>query len=202
MNTKRIFLFFAAFLLIGSVFSQKKAKFTEEDAKQFYRTIQGDYSAKINDSTTVALHFTPIWEQRGNRFQWLYMEAVNPETKEILVQKVLEIKPISSKTFKVFVHGLKNPAAFAGKWGNRNYFDGFTTTILKGKCRYIFTKTKDFEYQTSWNGRKDLKCFPSGDRIHFKFVQADERFYIKRLPNKSTHIIGYIFMKDLTDDKG
>jgi hypothetical protein len=63
----------------------------------------------------------------------------------------------------------------------------------------VFLKTKDFEYQTGWNGRKSLECFPSGDRIHFKFVQEDERFYIKRVPQGTTNIIGYTFFKELTD---
>ena len=90
------------------------------------------------------------------------------------------IKPKSDRIFKVIVYKIKNPEMFAGKWANRNYFDGFTQSILKCHCTYKFLKTKDFEYQTDLTSRKSLKCFTKNDIIHFKFVQGDERFYIKR----------------------
>lgn len=194
---KRILLLLSLCALVFNGFGQQK--YTENDAKQFYRTIQGDYSGKLNDSTTVKLHFTPIWEREDDRFHWLYMEAVNTTNKTILVQKIVEIKPISDIAFKVVVHGISQPETFAGKWSNRNFFDGYNTRILKGHSKFQFMKTKDFEYQTGWNRRKGLKCFPKGDRIHFKFVQEDERLYVKRLPKRSSNIIGITFFKDLTD---
>ena len=49
---KRIALVVAAILLAFSGFAQKQPKFTEEDAKHFYRTMQGDYTMIVNDSTT------------------------------------------------------------------------------------------------------------------------------------------------------
>lgn len=196
MKRSIILLAFCLFAFKGM--AQDKAKFSENDIKQFYRTIQGDYTGNLNDSTTLSLHFTPIWEREDNPFQWLYLEAVNNETKEIVIQKVLEIKPLSDITFKVVVHGIKSPEQFVGKWSNRNFFDGFNTGILKGKSNFVFLKTKDFEYQTGWNRRKALKCFPSGDRIHFKFVQEDERLYVTRAL-KSSRLISYTFFKALTD---
>lgn len=196
---KRLLLLLSVCLLAFSGMAQKKAKYTEDDAKQFYRTIQGDYKGKLNDSTSLTVHFTPIWEREDDRFHWLYLEAVNDKTKQIVTQNIVEIKPISNITFKVIVHKLKNPELFEGKWGNRNFFDGYNTKILKGKKQFVFLKTKDFEYQSSWNKRKSLKCFPKGDKIHFKFVQEDERFYIKRVPKRSNNIIGITFYKDLTD---
>lgn len=196
---KRILILLSACLLTLSSTAQKTAKFTEDDVKQFYRTIQGDYSGKLNDSTTVSLHFTPIWERDNDRFHWMYMEAVNKISNEVIEQKILEIVPISDISFKVLVYQIKSPELFVGKWSNRNFFDGFNSSILKGKKKFTFLKTKDFEYQTGWNGRKSLKCFPSGDRIHFKFVQEDERLYVTRVPSRSTHIIGYTFFKALTD---
>lgn len=178
--------------------AQKPAKATEEDVKQFYRTIQGDYTGNLDDSTTVSLHFTPIWEREDDRFHWFYLEAVNNRTKEVIEQKILEIKPINTVSFRVIVHGIRHPEQFAGKWSNRNFFDGFNTKILKGKRKFLFVKTKDFEYQTNWNGRKNLKCFPSRDRVHFKFVQEDERLYVIRLPKRSD-LTGITFFKALID---
>ena len=196
---KRILLFLALLLPMLNGFAQKSEKYTENDVKQFYRTIQGDYTAKLNDSVSVALHFTPIWEREGDRFHWLYMEAVNIDTKEVVEQKILEIVPVSDILFKVVCHGIKKPELFVGKWSNRNFFDGFNTSILKGKRKFTFMKTRDFEYQTNWCNRKSLKCFPTGDRVHFKFVQEDERCYVKRIPSRSSDIIGYVFFKALTD---
>lgn len=193
---KRFALILAAVFMAFSGFAQEK--FTEEDAKQFYRTMQGDYTVIVNDSTTAAAHFTPIWENKGNRFQWLYLEVVMD--KKVILQKVLEVKPKTDKLFRVYVHDLKNPAEFVGKWGNRNYFDGCTPSILKGGKRITFVKTSDFSYQTHKPMRfSAIDCFQSGDLLHFKFVQEDERFYIKRVPDGTNRIIGYQGLKELTD---
>ena len=192
---KRLALLLAAIMIGVGGFAQK---FTEEDAKQFYRTIQGDYTVIVNDSTTAMAHFTPIWENTGNRFQWLYLEVVMD--KKVILQKVLELKPKNDKLFRVYVHDLKNPAEFVGKWGNRNYFDGFTTNILKSGKRITFVKTSDFSYQTHKLMRFGaIDCFPQGDLLHFKFVQEDERLYIKRVPKGTSRIIGYQGLKELTD---
>ena len=196
---KRLFILFSVAFLTFAAFGQKTEKYTENDVKQFYRTIQGDYTGQLNDSTTLRLHLTPIWGSQGNSFQWLYMEVTDNGTNAVIEQKIVEIKPISDFSFKVVVHGINHPEQFAGKWANRNYFDGFNSSILKGKGKYTFLKTVDFEYQTGWNSRKNLKCFPSGDRIHFKFVQEEERLYVKRVPKRSSNIIGITFFKDLTD---
>ena len=193
---KKFALILAAVFMAFSGFAQEK--FTEEDAKQFYRTMQGDYTVIVNDSTTAAAHFTPIWENKGNRFQWLYLEVVMD--KKVILQKVLEVKPKTDKLFRVYVHDLKNPAEFVGKWGNRNYFDGCTPSILKGGKRITFVKTSDFSYQTHKPMRfSAIDCFQSGDLLHFKFVQEDERFYIKRVPDGTNRIIGYQGLKELTD---
>lgn len=200
MNMKKLALVLAAIFLVFSGFAQKQPKFTEEDAKQFYRTLEGDYSL-INeqDSVVATVHLTPIWESSGNRFQWLYLEVARD--KEVVLQKVLEIKPKNDKVFKVIMHDLKNPEQFVGKWGNRNYFDGFNTNILSGKFKLTFVKTEDFSYQMTGfkriNALKD--CFPKGDALHFKFVQQDERFYIKRLLSRSNKLRGYQGLKALTD---
>lgn len=191
---KRILLLFTVCLL---TFSGMAQKYSEDDVKQFYRTIQGYYTGQLNDSTTIALYFTPIWDYEP--FHWLYMEAVNTNDKSIVEQKVLEICPVSDIAFNVVVHGIAHPEQFAGKWSNRNFFDGFNTGILKGKRQFTFMKTKDFEYQTGWNGRKNLKCFPSGDRIHFKFVQEDERLYVRRLLARSSDFANIVFFKAPTD---
>lgn len=196
---KRVTLLLTICLLTLGGMAQKNQNYSEEDVKQFYRTIQGDYTGQLNDTTTLSLHFTPIWESLGDPFHWLYMEAVDNNTKEIVEQKVIEICPITNISFKVVVHGISHPEQFAGKWSNRNYFDGFTPGILKGKRNFTFLKTKDFEYQTSWNGRKNLKCFQPGDRIHFKFVQEDERLYVKCLLARTSDFLGIVFFKELTD---
>ena len=174
-------------------------KYTEDDVKQFYRAMEGDYHAQLNDSVTFSLHLTPIWERENDRFHWLYLEAINNETQSVVEQKILEIKPLSDITFKLVVHDIKHPEQFAGKWGNRNFFDGFNTNILKGNSKFVFLKTKDFEYQTNWNRRKAFKCFPKGDRIHFKCSQDDERIYVKRVPARTSDIKGIVFFKDQTD---
>lgn len=192
---KRILIFIAVCLLTFNGFAQSD----NEAVKQFYRTIQGTYQGQLNDSTSVTIHFAPIWERDENPFRWFYLEAVNNETKQIVTQNVLEIEPITDITFNVIVYGIKSPKEFVGQWGNRHFFEGYNTHILKGKQKFVFLKTMDFEYQTGWNGRKSLDCFPSGDRIHFKFVQEDERLYIKRLPQGTSNIIGYSFFKELTD---
>ena len=197
---KRFALILAAILLAFNGFAQKQPRFTEEDAKQFYRTIQGDYTAILmNDSLVASAYFTPIWESLGNRFQWLYLEVV--QDKKPVLQKVLEVKPKTDRVFYVYVHDLKNPDQFAGKWGNRNYFDGFTPSILKSGKRMTFVKTSDFSYQTNVGPKRFgfIDCFPKGDLLHFKFVQDDERFYIKRIPNQTNRIIGYQGLKELTD---
>lgn len=197
---KRFALILAAILLAFNGFAQKHPKFTEEDAKQFYRTIQGDYTVILmNDSLVASAYFTPIWESLGNRFQWLYLEVV--QDKKPVLQKVLEVKPKTDRVFYVYVHDLKNPDQFAGKWGNRNYFDGFTPSILKSGKRMTFVKTSDYSYQTNVGPKRFgfIDCFPKGDLLHFKFVQDDERFYIKRIPNQTNRIIGYQGLKELTD---
>lgn len=197
---KRFALVLAAILLTFSGIAQRAPKFTEEDAKQFYRTLEGDYSLfNEKDSLLAKVHFTPIWESSGNRFQWLYVEVT--KGKEVVLQKVLEIKPKNEKVYNVSMHDLKNPEQFVGKWGNRNFFDGFTTSILKGGTRISFMKTSDFSYQTNGFLRIPAlsSCFPKGDLLHFKFVQEDERLYIKRIPINTNNIRGYQGRKELTD---
>lgn len=191
---KRILLLLTICLLALGGMAQK---YSEDDVKQFYRTIQGDYTGKLNDSTTLLLHFTPIWEQEP--FRWLYMEVSNNSDKSIVEQKIIEIQPVSDIAFKVVVHGIAHAEQFVGKWSNRNFFDGFNTSILKGKRKFSFMKTKDYEYQTGWNGRKNLKCFPEGDRVHFKFAQEDERLYVKRLLARRSDFAYLVFFKELTD---
>ena len=195
---KRFALIIAAILLVFSGFAQKQPKFTVEDAMQFYRTMQGEYVVQVNDSTTADVHITPIWESQGNGFQWLYLEATTD--KGVLLQKVLELRPKTDKKFHVLVHDLKKPAQFVGKWGNPNYFDGFTQSILKSGKRLTFVKTHDFSYQTTRLMRLSaINCFPKGDLLHFKFVQQDERFYVKRVPKGTNRILGYQGLKELTD---
>ncbi len=199
MKARQIFILIGACLMATTTLAQRKTKFTEEDAKQFYRTIQGEYKAKINDSVNATLHFTPIWQSDG-RFHWLYMEAFYDESHEIIEQKVLEIVPVSKLTYKIIVRDLKDPKLLAGKWANRNFFDGYTTDILKGKSRFKFIKTKDFEYQTTdFCRRKSLLGFKKGDRVHFKFVQGDERLYIKILRSRSSKLDEVLFIKTPTD---
>jgi len=195
---KRFALIIAAIFLVFSGFAQKQPKFTVEDAKQFYRTMQGEYVVQVNDSTTADVHITPIWEGQGNGFQWLYLETTTD--KGVLLQKVLELRPKTDKKFLVLVHDLKKPAQFVGKWGNPNYFDGFTQSILKSGKRLTFVKTHDFSYQTTRLMRFNaINCFPKGDLLHFKFVQEDERFYVKRVPKGTNRILGYQGLKELTD---
>ena len=196
---KRIFLLFFVCLAALQGVAQKNEAFTEEDVRHFYMTLQGDYHTLPDDSTSFSLHLTPIWEREENPYRWLYLEAVDDKTQQVVEQKIIEVVPQSSITFKVLVHNIKHPEVFAGKWSNRDFFNGYNTGILKGGKKFIFFKTKDYEYQTNWYRRKSFKCFPSGDRIHFKFVQQDERFYVKRLLNKSSRIIGFSFIKDPTD---
>ena len=192
---KRLTIVLSALLMTFGALAQKPSKFTENDIKQFYRTMQGDYDIAINDSTNVTVHFTPIWENEP--FRWLYVEAL--QGKDILLQKVIKIVPKNDKVFKVVIHNLKHPGQFAGKWANRNYFDGFTKSILGGTKKTTFYKTSDFSYQSHWIRLGVLECFPKGDVLHFKFVQADERFYIKRMPANTTRIIGYQGQKQLAD---
>ena len=193
---RKIAIIAISILLSFNAFSQNKTKFTEYDVKQFYRTMQGDYSVHVNDSTLAKVRLTPIWE--NERFQWLYLEA--SQDKKVVLQKVLEIDPKSGKTFNVLVHDLKDPKLFVGKWANRNYFDGFSKNILAKKTTLTFVKTADFSYQMNGFKRiKTLDCFPQGDILHFKFVQEDERFYLKRIPVRTNRIIGYEGIKELTD---
>ena len=194
---KRILLLLTICLIALSGIAQKKQKYSEEDVRTFYRTIEGGYTGQLNDTTTISLRFTPIWEH--DPFRWFYMEAFNANDKSILEQKIIEICPVSDISFKVVVHGIAHPERFAGKWSNRNFFDGFNTGILKGKRKFTFMKTMDYEYQTGWSGRKNLKCFPQGDRIHFKFVKEDERLYVKRLLARSSNFASIVFFKELTD---
>ena len=196
---KRILPFIFACLL--SIAGMGQSQYSENDVMQFYRTLQGAYTGQLDDSTAVSLHIVSIWERENDRFHWLYLEAVNNRTHEVMEQKILEIKPVSDLSFKVVAHKLKNPEQFVGKWGNRNFFDGFTPSILSGKAKLTLVKTSDFSYQM--NGLKRIKalncCFPKGDLLHFKFVQEDERFYVKRVPKGTNRILGYQGLKELTD---
>lgn len=177
-------------------YAQKENAYTDDDVKQFYRTIVGDYYGYV-DSTALMIHFVPIWEQE--HFKWMYLEVTDSIGKEIYMQKVVEVYPVTGEHFKLVFHGLKGAERFEGKWRNRNFFDGFNTSILKGKCKFGFMKTKDFEYQTNFKGRKKLHCFPKGDRVHFKFVQGNECLYVKRLPRKQQEPASYVFHKEPTD---
>ena len=195
---KKIALILSAIMLVFNVFAQKQPTFTEEDARQFYRTMQGDYTLVTNDSVIGAVHITPIWEAAGNGLQWLYVEAVKGET--VVLQKILQVRPKTERQYRVFVYGLKNPEQFVGKWANRNFFDGFNSSILKSGKRVTFVKTSDGSYQTHKIMRiRAVDCFPQGDLLHFKFVQEDERFYIKRVPKGTNRIIGYQGLKEPTD---
>lgn len=188
---KRIlFLIVTAFMAIHG-FAQQ---YTQEDLHQFYLTLQGDYAGMLSDSTAVSLHLTPIWENAGTQDRWLYLEAVAQDKDSIVEQKILEIEPITAITFKVYVHDIRHPEVFVGKWGNPGFFGGYNTSILKGNKRFVFIKTKDQEYQTNWNRRKSLKCFPKGDHLHFKFSGEDQRLYIKRIPKKAP-LAGLVFYK-------
>ena len=195
---KRFALILAAIIMVFNGFAQKQPKFSIEDAKQFYRTMQGDYTMMVNDSTVADVHFTPIWESAGNPFQWLYLEA--SVGKQVVMQKVIELQPKSDKQFRVYIHDLKDPTQFVDKWRNPNYFDGFTPSMLKKGERVTFVKTHDFSYQTHNIMRiSSIDCFPKGDLLHFKFVQEDERFYIKRVPKGTNRIFVYQGLKELTD---
>ena len=193
MNMKRFALILSAIFMTLSGFAQK---YTEEDAMQFYRTMQGEYTVIVNDSTTASAHITPIWEN-ANPNQWLYLEVTLED--KVVLQKVLEVKPKNEKVFKVILHELKTPAQFVGKWGNPNFFDGFNTAILKGGKKMTVLKTSDFSYQTRWARYNAISCFPSGDLLHFKFVQADERFYVKRMPKGTNRILGYQGLKEVSE---
>ena len=190
---KRLALILAA-LMIGFCGFAQKQKYTVEDAKQFYRTMQGDYTVIVNDSTTASAHFTPIWENTGNPYHWLYVEVALDE--KVILQKVLEVKPKNDKMFVVKAYSLKDPAQFVGKWGNSNFFDGFNTAILRNGKKITFLKTQDFSYQSYWYRYGVIDCFPQGDLLHFKFVQQDERFYVKRMPTGTSRILGYQGIKE------
>lgn len=194
---KKIILLLAAIILTFNGFAQKASGFSEEDAMNFYRTLQGDYTVLVNDSTTASAHFIPIWETPGNPYQWLYVEVTVAE--KVILQKVLEVKPKNEKVFHVYIHDLKEPTLFVGKWGNPNFFDGYNTAILKAGKKMTFLKTHDFSYQSQWSRYSAVDCFPKGDLLHFKFVQEDERFYVKRMPNGTSRILGYQGLKELTD---
>ena len=104
---KRILLFIAVCLLTFNGIAQSD----NNAIKQFYRTIQGTYQGQINDSTSVTLHFAPIWEREENPFRWFYLEAVNNETKQIVAQNILEIEPISDIIGLQIAAALKNVLA-------------------------------------------------------------------------------------------
>ena len=194
---KRFTLIMVAIFMVVSGFAQNQPKFTTEDAMHFYHAMQGNYSVVVNDSTTAAAHITPIWENAGNLYQWLYLEVTLGE--KVILQKVLEMKPKDGKVFRVFFHDLKDPTQFVGKWGNPNYFDGFNSNILKGGKRLTFTKTSDYSYQSQWVRFNAIYCFPFGDLLHFKFVEQDGRFYVKRMPNGTNRILGYQGLKEVSE---
>lgn len=197
MQLRNIILALAMSLGIAMSYAQTTAKYSDDDVKQFYRTIEGDYHGYINDSTAIQVHFVPIWEQ--DRFKWMYLEVTDSIGKEIIMQKIVELRPVSDVNFRLVFHDLKDAERFEGKWRNRGFFDGFTASILKGKCKFGFMKTKDFEYQTNFSGRKKLRCFAQGDRVHFKFIQGNECLYVKRLPSKRHEPQSFVFQKEPVD---
>ena len=197
MKMKKLALIFAAILLTFSGFAQDQPKFTVEDAMHFYHSMKGDYTVIVNDSTTAAAHIVPIWENTGNPYQWLYLEVTLKE--KVILQKVLEVRPKNNKVFRVFFYDLKNPAQFVGRWGNPNYFDGLNSAILTGGRKLTFTKTSDYSYQTQWVRFNAIYCFPAGDLLHFKFVDQDERFYVKRMPKGTSRILGYLGLKEVKE---
>ena len=149
--------------------------------------------------TVIAASIEQLREQEPTHSKDYALMDLNVIRMTRLLQQILEIQPLTDITFRVVAHGIKSPQRFEGKWREPYFFNGFSTGILKGKSKFVFLKTKDFEYQTNWKGRKGLKCFPAGDKIHIKFVQEDERCYIQRVPKRSTRIFGTTFFKALTD---
>ncbi len=194
---KRIVLILSVLLMCFGGFAQRQPKFSQEDARHFYHAMQGDYTVIVNDTTTASAHIVPIWENAGNPYQWLYVEVTLDE--KVILQKVLEVNPKSDKMFRVYVHNLKDPAQFVGKWGNPNYFDGFNASVLTRGKKITFLKTQDFSYQSQWYRYGVIDCFSSGDLLHFKFVEQDERFYVKRMPQGTNRILGYQGIKEMTD---
>ena len=72
--------------------------------------------------------------------------------------------------------------------------------MLKKGERVTFVKTHDFSCPMHNIMRiSSINCFPKGDLLHFKFVQEDERFYIKRVPKGTNRIFVYHGLKELTD---
>ena len=178
---------------------------TEEEAIAIIRQLLS-YMPSNNMEETPRVECTDPIDRVEDALNSIIPESANdPYDMYEVIQAIvdngefLEVQPKSATVFRVFIHDLKDPGTFAGKWGNRNFFDGFNSSILKGKKRVSFVKTSDFSYQTDWIRCKPLTCFPKGDLLHFKFVQEDERFYIKRMPKGTERIFGYQGLKALTD---
>ena len=183
-------------LALAIVFSpvclaQKPIQYTIDDMNQLCGTIQGTYKAKDGDTATMTLRIIPL--QNGVKAFRFYLELCYDSINTPLEQKVFDIEPVNAKVFKFIVHNLKDPARFAR--AEKASLNQIGPNDIKGKKKHTFYRTKTSDYQTNWQGRKAFKTLQNGDRLHYKFSNEENRFYVKRVPLHTTRILGTTFVK-------
>jgi len=172
-------------------FAQKAPKYTIDDVNRICETVQGIYKAKDGDTAAMTLRIIPLQnEAKAFRF---YAELCYDSISTPIEQKVFDIVPISSKVFTFVIHNMKDGTRFAH--ADKATLNKIAPSDLKGKRKHTFYNTKTSDYQTNWQGHKAFKSVKSGDRLHYKFSNEEGRFYVKRVPYRSTRILGITFVK-------
>ena len=172
-------------------FAQKPQKYTLDDVNQICGTVNGTYKALDGDTAAMTLRIIPL--QTGAIAFRFYAELCYDSINEPIEQKVFDIIPENDKVFTFVMYNLKDCARFAR--AEKATLNQITPNDLKGKKKYTFYRTKTSDYQTKWMGRKSFKSINKGDRMHYKFSNEENRFYVKRVPLNTTRILGTTFVK-------
>ncbi len=186
------FCFLAIAITLSTVcFAQKPAKYTEEDVNLICSTFQGTYKANDGDTAAMTLIIAPI--AKNGDVNTFYAELAYDSLNAPLEQKVFDIVPVSSKVYKIIVHNIKDPNRFFR--ADKSRLNKITTSDYSGKKKHHFYRTKSSDFQTNWQSRKAFKSIKRGDRLHYKFSDEEGRFYVKRVPARTTRILGTTFVK-------
>ena len=171
--------------------AQKPLKYSIEGVNLVCETIQGTYKAVDGDTAAMTLRIIPLQnDARAFRF---YLELCYDSISAPIEQKVLDVVPKTDLTFNFVVHNLNDGARFAR--ADKATLNQISTGNLGGTTKHVFYRTKTSDFQTKWQGRKAFKSIKRGDRLHYKFSNEEGCLYVKRVPHRTTRILGTTFVK-------
>lgn len=109
---------------------------TDEDVKQLVEWMSGSFSSakqaeKDESFRNVVLHMTPIWTDRDDELEWLYVEqALAEKEDQPYRQRVYRIKRVSDEVIASDVLMLPNPGEYVGAWQNPLMFKNLAPSDL------------------------------------------------------------------------